>query len=185
MIADSKEQAIKDVEKLKKDHDSEIRLLNQSWGNRHKIMENKCAELEADLNEINENIHQRQIELIHLKEQKDRASQELSSKLHNEVSTQVGIRRKNLENKIKVYESTKDALKKKIEELSNELKAEEKQCAAMEAKFDNANTLLRQEITNLKKDQTAKSSGYEKIQKNAAVTNTAIEVLIYDKDIEE
>jgi len=185
MIANSKDQAVKDVEKLKRDCNTEIRLLNQSWGSRHKMLESKCAELEADLNEVDEAIHQRQMELIHLKEQKDRVFQELSSKLQSEMSTQVGLTRKSIENKIKMHDNTKQVLNKKIEELGNELKAEEKKYTAMETKFENDNNLLRQKIANLKKDNSTRFSDFEKIQKNVADINSAIQVLLFHKEVEE
>lgn len=177
VIADGREQGVKDVEKMRRDYGAESRLLGQSWGSRHKILETKCAELEADLNELGEKTHQRQIALIHLKEQKDRAAQELNSKLNSGMSAQVGLMRRNLEGKIKMHETAKQMLAKKIEELSEELKAEEKKCSAVEAKFENDNNILRQEINNLRKDHAAKASDYEAIQKNAAVVNSAIEVI--------
>eukprot|EP00826_Nyctotherus_ovalis_P034070 TRINITY_DN2794_c0_g1_i12.p3 TRINITY_DN2794_c0_g1~~TRINITY_DN2794_c0_g1_i12.p3 ORF type:complete len:177 (-),score=68.06 TRINITY_DN2794_c0_g1_i12:412-942(-) len=167
---------------MRRDYDAEGRLLSQSWGSRHKILESKCAELEADLNELNEKIHQRQIALIHLKEQKDRVAQELNSKLNNGMSAQVGLMRRNLESKIKMHETAKQMLSKKIEELSEELKAEEKKCSTVEAKFENDNNVLRQEISSFRKDHSANISDYEAIQKNAAIVNSTIEVISWQND---
>lgn len=175
-IAIIKEHSGKDIDEIKNIYLNEIRLLNQSWGEKYKVLGNKCSELETELAETDEKIRQEQIDIKRLKNQSDKEIQELDSKLNQEVNSQLGLIRGNLQNKLKALEGTNQTLNKKIEELMNDKKNLENNYKMTESKFEYDNSTLRKEMTNLQKNQSARFSEYERVQKNYSNANTEVEV---------
>ena len=83
---------------------------------------------------------------------------------------------KGLEEKIKSLESTKDSLNNKNAELIEEIKQQERKHSSAAIKLEKENNTLRQEISTLQKDQSIKFSEYEKLDKEAAILQSTIEV---------
>ena len=170
------EQSQKDLDKAKRDCEAEVKITNQSWASKCKVLEDKCTELQTEMSEDSEKLRQAEADINHSKLDKEQALQELESKLRHELASQAAITVKGLEDKIKTLENGKEGLNSKIVELMEEIKKQEQKLATNAIKFEKENNTLKQDVSNLQKDQAIKFAEYENLEKELAIANSIIEV---------
>lgn len=173
---DIEHQYQKDIDKTKREHEIEIKTINSSWLTKNKLLEDKCAEMNTELAEIREKLRLAQNEISHSKIEKEQALQELEGKLRLEMTNEISLTAKGFEDKIKVIENIRDTQAKKIVELSEEIKNQERKNSTSLLKLEKEANALRQEISNLQKEQAIKYAEIEKLNKDISIATSTIEV---------
>ena len=170
------EESKNNVEKTNKDYKLKIKTLNQSYTDSCKILEDKKTNLENRINDALGRLRSIQDETANIKIEKEKSLQELEGKLRKDLNNKIKIENKDLEEKLKNEEDSKVELDRKLFELAEEIKQQQKRYGNMVIRLNKTNGELREENSILQKNLSLKFSENVKIQQEIAIENNIHEV---------
>lgn len=175
-VAANTEQAIKDVEKTKREHEVAVKALEHSWAEKCRALEDKRAELEDKVAESEEKLRQVQMEILDVRIGREQTLQELESESTKETGLQIEAASKDLEGKLKTVEGGSEKLNRRVMELMEEIKLQQSKYSTMLLLCEKESNELKQEISNMQKEQSLKFSEGERMKQEIAITSCALEV---------
>ena len=178
------EKAAKDMEKTKRDYEVEVKSVEESWDTKCKGLEERKFNLEGRLDVSKEKLRQIKTEISTMRLEKEQLLQELEAKSRKDINKKIEITNKDLEAKVKIMEKDKSELERKIFELTEEIKHQETKHSIMTIRCKKENSELKQDLSNMQKDQSLKFAECVKLEQEIEIANTIIEV-IYKNIIEK
>ena len=170
------EQAVKNVDKTKKEHEIEVQGLEKSWSEKCKTLEEKRAELEDKVRESETKLREVQMEILNIRIGKEQALQELENDSSKKIYTQIETANKDLEGKLRIADNNTDQLNKRILDLIEEIKQQQSKYGDTLLRCEKENNKLRQEFSNIQKTISIKFSEGEKMNHEMVIANSILEV---------
>eukprot|EP00826_Nyctotherus_ovalis_P028987 TRINITY_DN22851_c0_g1_i1.p2 TRINITY_DN22851_c0_g1~~TRINITY_DN22851_c0_g1_i1.p2 ORF type:complete len:136 (-),score=49.19 TRINITY_DN22851_c0_g1_i1:377-745(-) len=117
------------------------------------------------------------MEILNARIGREQALQELESESNKETGLQIEAASKDLEGKLKTMESGNEKLNRRVMELMEEIKQQQSKYGTMLIRCEKESNELKQEISNMQREQSLKFSEGERMKQEIAITSCALEVL--------